>query len=189
VFKKSFLFFSFAILSGCNSGDDGESSKLEESTVAPLACPSDQEGIVGCWVTESCVQFTDEDGKLIESSGNLNVQFSQEGSIKFLPQRFENASCAGEPDATKTGGDELEISYIMAEPALDESGIVADQLAVTITPDPDEEEPYGVETLYSISNNYRLCLSENFEVKGDSFSISQSQSRAIDFNSCLLRAE
>lgn len=187
MFKKTFLFFSFAILSGCNSGDGGESSKPDESTIASLACPSDQEGIVGCWVTESCVQFTDEDGKLIESWGNLKVQFSQEGSIKFLPQQFENASCVGEPDGTKTGGDEIEISYTMAEPERDESGIVADQLAVTITL--GKEEPFRVETLYFISNNYRLCLSENFEVKGDSFSFSQSQSRAIDFNSCLLRAE
>ncbi|MGB1952274.1 MAG: hypothetical protein ACPHQ9_16015 [Marinobacter sp.] len=69
----------------------------------------------------------------------------------------------------------------------DESGIEANQWAViSIFGD---EEPFDIQSLYSISDNYRLCLSENFMLTGGSLSVSQSASQAIDFNSCLIRAE
>lgn len=186
MFKKSFLLFSFVILSGCNSGDGGGSSEPNELPIGALACPGSQKGIVGCWVTEACAQLTGQNGGPIEQWGNTKALFARDGSFKFSLQRFNNTSCAGKPNGTMAP-DNVRISYIAIEPKQDESGVEANQLAVTSIF--GDEEPFDIQTLYLISDNYRLCLSENFMLTGHSLSVSQSNSQAIDFNSCLVRAE
>ena len=67
------------------------------------------------------------------------------------------------------------------------SGITADQIIITSAF--GDNEPFDVGTLYHISNSYRLCLSENFTIGYASVEVAQAADNAIDFSSCLVRAE
>ena len=182
---KSIFVVFFAFLSGCNNGDDGGSSDPIRSTTAALACPTSQKGIVGCWVTEKCNLVNGGDGKPSEYWGNTKVLFSQEGKIEFLGQQFVDSSCSGKPDTTTTSRD-MVASYTEGQSTKDASGVEASQIIVTLTF--RDQEPFDISTLYFISDNYRLCMSENFKITHDSVVVSQSASSAIDFNSCLIRA-
>ena len=183
--RRSIFVVSFAFLSGCNNGDDGSSSDPIRSTTATLACPTSQEGIVGCWVTEKCNRVNEKDGKPSEYWGNTKVLFSQEGKIEFLGQQFVNSSCSGKPDRT-TESKDVVASYTVGQSKKDVSGVEANQIIITSTF--RNQETFDINTLYFISDNYRLCMSENFRVTHDSVIVSQSASFAIDFNSCLIRA-
>lgn len=130
--------------------------------------------------------MNDEDGNPIDYWGHTKVLFSQEGEILILGQQYNNAMCSGQPDET-TDVSEIVITYAEGEPELDVSGVNASQIIVTLTI--DEKEPFSVGTLYYITDNYRLCLSENLTISHNSFGVAQAGSTAIDFNSCLIRAE
>jgi hypothetical protein len=186
VLRKSVFVVCLALLSGCNHEDDSNNSEnLIRSTLATLSCPASQEGIGGCWVTENCGQMNDEDGNPIEYWGHMKVLFSQEGEIQILGEQFKNSSCTGQPNST-TEFNEIVVTYSEGQPELDVSGVYASQIIVTSTF--GDKDPFNVGTLYYITDKYRLCLSENFNIGYSSVGVAQAGSTAIDFNSCLIRA-
>lgn len=174
---------SLLLLSAC-SGSNSESSESVTDTKQE-SCTSNGESSLGCWVTEQCGQMSDENDQLIDLWGNIKLTLEDDGVFQLTGQQYNNSTCSGEISGT-TSFDDAPVYYEIGSDEFDESGVLATQIKVT--PESPDNELFWVDGLFHISNESRLCFSEDIQIRHDGLRLSPS-GVAIDFVNCLIKQE
>ena len=176
---------------GCNHSTNDHPTALTESSAPDVEknidipdCPSIINGVKGCWSTSDCGQRPPIiEGEVINDWSNTLVLFNDLNRIEMFSRAYNNPDCLGEPKLVGKYMD-MEIEYGETEKLVDPAGVTVNGVRVTMILG---ENAYEYDSAYHISNQSRLCLSQNFSILPTKLSFHPAGPVDIDFVNCLIR--
>jgi hypothetical protein len=135
----------------------------------------------GTWVTDACVQETNELDEPVNKWDRGLYTFDRDGTITFDRRQYSNATCAG--TFVTLFGSPLLIYTNFANVILQE-GLPGGRLSIESIP---ETLGGSVDVFYYLDEPV-VCFSNNLSLDAITLSLISDGSTAIDFDHCLRRS-
>jgi len=182
--KLTIVTLSTFIVACGGGGDGGTPSPGDPQNTVTALCTTANEPVVGCWVSEVCIDLTTSPTETL--SRNMGLLFHADGTMSQHALFYDNATCQGDPIANT---DPLwPESYEFLGDKTMESGVTARVV------DYKQQQTTFVQHTYGVIHidNDRMCFGEgdfNAAVGGfrpSSNTISGAPGR-LDFVNCAIR--